>query len=598
MQSPFFKRMCKLIFALLLVITALKILLVGYDIDEQYAVSMAYRMVRGDFPVLDMWEPHQTSGFLAALLMLPFLAVTGGNPAGIVLYLRSCGLFLHALTAYFLYRMLVSYMDRKSGFLITIIYFFSLPKLMFLPEFSNMQIWFLILMILCLLKYYMPVPRGKQACQGPEARLDAPSGSGMASLWYLAGGGCFLALEVLTYPSTVLVAFSCLYYIIRYRGKRSLRMELVAFFGPCAAGAATFILYLLSKMTMTQLWKLLPIVASDGSHSASLAERVGAHMRSAGEILCFAAVYALAASFLYLLLKKRMSRGFLWGRLLLTVTLLGQVGIWLFGSRYPNYPLVEYFFLPGAAIMYSVGKKKKYSPWFSFFIVTPLVAFMGIVLFSNHPLLVSSPFLIPCVTGILSFAVSEKARVSYDREALAAGTGAAPDKGSAMHEGCGGWLSMRSVLILWSLVLLFGKCYMVRTTGGLHYTVRDPLSMMREGPTMGIIADRETVRQYKAASLLLENLPEGAGVFYAGSSSGIYLFGNMEFCTPSTISSPTFDEKVGDYFALHPEKSPEYVICDAGLPDLYTESWLKGYLAEQFAGPVIADDYLVVYRRR
>ena len=46
-----------------------KIIFFGFDIDEQYAVSMAYRLVQGDRMFLEMWEPHQTSAFFSAAFL-------------------------------------------------------------------------------------------------------------------------------------------------------------------------------------------------------------------------------------------------------------------------------------------------------------------------------------------------------------------------------------------------------------------------------------------------------------------------------------------------------------------------------------------------
>ena len=105
------------------------------------------------------------------------------------------------------------------------------------------------------------------------------------------------------------------------------------------------------------------------------------------------------------------------------------------------------------------------------------------------------------------------------------------------------------------------------------------------------------MRRYNACLLLVnENLPEDARVFYAGISSDIYLMKNMEFCTPSTISSPTFDDKIADYFAMHPEKEPEYVICDRNLSSLDSGSWLADYLSSICNPiPIAENDYLVIY---
>lgn len=95
--------------------TALKILFVGYDIDEQYAISMAYRLLKGDRLLADLWEPHQTSGWLCMLLMAPYVAFFH-TTTGIILYLRIWGLLLHCGVGLFLYRTLKSYLDTIIRF--------------------------------------------------------------------------------------------------------------------------------------------------------------------------------------------------------------------------------------------------------------------------------------------------------------------------------------------------------------------------------------------------------------------------------------------------------------------------------------------------
>lgn len=582
MKHRTFSHICRSILLFLVIVTTLKILFVGYDIDEQYAISMSYRLLKGDFPMRDMWEPHQTSGFLAAFLMLPYLALTGST-AGIVLYLRICGLFIHSLIAVLFYRQLnrilpvYAAIESKScksySFLIACIYFFSLPKLMFLPEFSNMQLWFLMLIILCLSHYYT------------LGRSD-----GKASLIYLAGAGFFLALEVLSYPSTLILFPVCIYYILHYRSAQvnpgepgsvfpagtSLLKELAAFILPCAAGAFAFMGYLLTELSLQELISLLPIIASDGSHTSSLADKLSVNGSSLLEILCFFAFYGIISLALSVLLRRKAASGniafsSLWGGLLLITTLAGQVLIWIFGNRYPNYPLVQYFFLPALVIFGVLCKIESSGRFYPFYIVIPLAAFAGIVLFTNHPLLVSAPFLGICAAGSFLCVL-----LRMDRHLPA----------------------LRTVLLLWTAVLLFGNCYMIRTTGGLHYTLFHPLSLMREGPAAGIIADTETVRKYNhTLALLKASVPEHANVFYAGTSSGLYLMQDMEFCTPSTISSPTFDEKVDTYFTMHTDKSPDYIICDAELADLNGESWLSQYLREHcIPEPAAADAFTVIYK--
>ncbi len=553
----------RFILLFLLFICALKVLLVGYDIDEQYAISMSYRLLQNDFLVMDMWEPHQTSAYLIALLMVPYLAITN-SLTGIVLYLRICGLFIHTLISFLLYRYLkklliplphISTNTSNYAFLLTCIYFFSLPKLMFLPEFSNMQLWFLLLAILHLLNYY-----------------------NRNNLWNLILAGCFMTLEVLTYPSTIIAFFVIVLYIIYYRNNRRLLKELIAFTTPSFLGLFLFLGYLLSGMSITELLSNIQIISKDGSHSASLFITLKNNLLSVGEIILFLLLYGTISAILYGLFRKnsrirKMEALYLYHLLFVGTTLGGQLLIWIFGNKYPNYPSIEYFLFPLLGIYFVLKKKEKTSHLFSFFVVVPCSAFLGIVIFTNHPLLVSAPFLSLCIVGLLCI---------YCKHA-------ATDKMS--------YHGLRYLLLIWVFVLIFGKLYMIRTSDGKHYTLLHDVSLIRQGPAIGIIADTDTVKQYNDALFLAETyLPEDANLFYAGRSSGIYLYKNFKFCTPSTISTPTYDEKTLHYFNTHPDKMPDYIVCDKNLKDLRTDSWLSQYIDTVCSSEPIQTYFYYLYK--
>lgn len=617
MKHPALSRTIRILLLLFAALSAMKILFAGYDLDEQYALAMSYRLLKGDCPVRDMWEPHQTSAFLASFLMLPYVSFTGST-SGIVLYLRICGLAIHGLTAFLFYRQILSLLGkhtsmepdsrRDTGLLIVGIYFFSLPKLMFFPEFSNMQLWFLLLMILCISHYYTQIF----------------SGSKVFSCWLSAAGLC-LSLEVLSYPSSLLLFPACIYYIVRYRKlpgqqtvnaaptRASLAGELLSFCLPCMVLALLFGGSLLTRMTWRELVSYLPYAASDGSHPFSLKDKLLLNGRSLLEVLCFLAVYGLISlgisALLYRRQKQPASFRAYWGVTLLMVTLAGQLAIWILGKRYPNYPSVEYFFVPALAPIL-MPRRSEAEKMIAFpYITLPLLSFAGIVLMTNHPLLVSAPFLGICTAGVLLCLFLRSGREDFP---LPNRVGECPSPLLAARGACCASNKfiyaplrmkkaaplLRTALVLWMAVLLFGKCYMVRTTGGMHYTLFHPVSIMRQGPAAGILADTGTVRQYKASrDLIQEALPGHSKVLYIGTSNGIYLMGDMEFCTPSTISSPTFDEKMETYFSLHPEKYPEYIICDPELASLDGADFLSDFLRENCAPePVAENDFLVIYR--
>lgn len=544
----------------------LKILFVGYDIDEQYAVSMACRLLRGDRLLTDLWEPHQTSSWLCALLMIPYLALFP-TAAGVFLYLRLCGLLLHSGVSFFLYRTLRSYLQREYALGICCIWFFALPKIMFLPEFSNMQMWGLLMAALCLLRYYGP----DQTHPGRYAR------------YWLVLAGCFMALEILSYPSTILTFFVGAGCVIRYRGRspHSPVKELLYLSLPCLLGAAAFMALLLSYIPLDQLGGLILMAASDGSHSAPWAERLAQHGQSLRQILLFLAAYALCAFALQWLCRRRTHKPFsllLWCELLIGSCMTGQLIIWLFGKYYPNYPTVEYIFLPLLLLVGIVTRKIQPSPALTSMVWMPLAAFAGILLFSNHPMLVSLPFLAPCAVGVLSLPQLRDMLSSENTRRLKP--------------------MPRIILTLWVCVLLFGKCYMQRTTGGHHETIFNDISLLRQGPARGLAADTSSVVRYRDnLALVTQILPEGARVFYMGAHTDIYLMKEMVYCTPSTICSPTFDDKILLWFKQHPNRQPDYVVCDAGL--LYTDAWVRSFIQNNCQDtPLGSNDFVVIYGHR
>ncbi len=550
------------------VIGAVKVLFVGYDMDEQYALAMSYRMTQGDFLVYNMWEPHQTSGFLMALFMLPYLLLAGGT-AGIALYVRICGLICHTVIHGVLYKTLCTYLHKDHSLLVCGVSFFALPKLMFLPEFANMQIWFLLLTSICLLKYY-----------GTECVRES-----RGNICYLIMAGFFTALEVLTYPSTIFVFATVLIFIIIFRCKGNLIKELLAYILPCVVGAGGFFGILLTKIPLSDLKFLLGQVMSDGSHSTTTGEWIVRHGLSILKILGFLAVYAVVATVVYFIIKKirkNTNVALLWPKLWIVATLLGQVLIWLFGSDYPNFPSVEYMIAPMLVLPALFRKKIKSTPAFAFLVAVPFMAFPGVLLFSNHPMMASLPFLGPCVAGIL--ALPEMSAL-FGKEEV-----------KKTHK----VLSIKAVLFLWLVIMIFGKCYMMRTSQGSHYTLLDETSLCRQGVAMGLVADTVGAeRNRDVNNLIKEVLPKGAKVFYIGKCPDVYLQQDMEVCTSSTISTPTYDDNVYVYFDLYPEKKPDYVVIDSGFTYLPEGEWARNYLEEHYTETPIAENfYIKIYTRK
>ena len=75
----------------------------GLEIDEEYALSLGYRLVSGDRLFYDMWEPHQLSSLPAAALLAMFIGITGGT-TGVLVFFRLVVLACKAGMSYVFYR--------------------------------------------------------------------------------------------------------------------------------------------------------------------------------------------------------------------------------------------------------------------------------------------------------------------------------------------------------------------------------------------------------------------------------------------------------------------------------------------------------------
>ena len=72
-------RLWKILTPVLLVLAVLamaKTLFVGLEIDEEYAFSLGFRLVKGDRLFYTMWEPHQLSALPAALVLALYTALS------------------------------------------------------------------------------------------------------------------------------------------------------------------------------------------------------------------------------------------------------------------------------------------------------------------------------------------------------------------------------------------------------------------------------------------------------------------------------------------------------------------------------------------
>ena len=222
-------RIVPLLFALLCaasLVVMVRSTFVGLEIDEEYALSLGYRLVSGDRLFYSMWEPHQLSSLPAAALLAVFIGITGGT-TGVLVFFRLVVLACKAGMSYVFYREFRRDLGRPAALLAALVLFAFVPKWFLGPDYTGQQFHWTLAAFLCLHHY---VTRG---CR---------------QLWLVPLGAVCACFGYLAFPQSA-AAFAVLWVGMLILGKR--RGEPKArgawvLLGSCAVCGAAFLVYALS----------------------------------------------------------------------------------------------------------------------------------------------------------------------------------------------------------------------------------------------------------------------------------------------------------------------------------------------------------------
>ena len=512
------------ILILLSVVAAVNQLLIGFDIDEGYAVSMPFRLLQGDHLFADMWEVHQTSALLPAAFLWLFYQVTGST-AYMVLYLRIVATLLHLGMTVLIYRKTRKYLTADWSLLFALLYLNLLPKWIISLDFSMQQVWGLTLLFTCLLE-----ERGTEKKQ----------------LWQDFLAGLSLAFTVLAYPGMVLLYPAVLVMICMCNkvlsGKDKCRKCLL-FTAGCAVCEVVFFIYILLFMPVADFLSGIPKVFMDGTHQFTMQTKLLLYgqqwLNVAKQLLILSVLPLLAALILQIFRqKKKKEKGSLFLAFLLLfvaeTSLLMILGNLVGIQMGPFHFQVRYllFFLCICIAGWNVRNTDR--PLFYVPIFLMLVAFVGILVFSNVGPDSSSSYL---GLGILAgFSLLLK---KY------------PQKEQLLF----------ATTVLFVLSLLFCKGYYVRITEYGPSTVRQQRVQVTEGALAGIYVLPEEAEQYMQEHETVQCVTQPDDkLLFLGTDGILNLSANCPFVSPSTISTPAFNEQWVEYFTEYPEKEPTVIV--------------------------------------
>ncbi len=537
------QRRINIFFDICLVAAALlstaKLLILGLTVDEEYAVAMAYRNAIGDGMFKLMWEPHQTSGFICTALIRAFINVTG-NTDHLVIFLRISGFCIEALVSLFVYTTLRKKYSKHLSFTAALLAFLILPKWIQTPDFSNILIWSSICLLMCLFRLY--------------------SGDCETAFWSVLTG-IFTCTAILAYPSCVLASpfiLIAVYFAGKEKGKKSVIYTLIT----CAVFGAVYIIVFLTKMSASDLIFGIKQMVSDGSHSSMADKTAWILTELKSWIIPIIVITAVtgAGCFFYQKVNKEKGKAVNFGLIMLIVSIIYQLIYWLIPSNlYFNRPLLYFYIALGVGI--AALKNDKKLMWV--FIIPNIAVWLCVMLVTNTGFRVTGAFLMPCIILAL-VTICEEKKLPVAR------------------------LSM----VLMVFILFFARGYLVIENSGYKESVQYVKQKVLSGPADSIYCVYNDGFSYNTAAELLSEYGEpGDVLLVAGSHSLWYMLGDYKMGTYSTISTPTFDERLPEYYELYPDRMPDLVIGEEGSEDMEAVSSLLG-LEE----PLESRNGLAIYR--
>ncbi|MBR1772158.1 MAG: hypothetical protein IJ747_09035 [Lachnospiraceae bacterium] len=558
-----------------LFVYTVKSIFVGADIDEAYGVTVGYRLVQGDKLMWDMWEPHQTSAIFTALFIRMILLCTKGSLQYLTVSLRVCFFVVQAGIAFYLYKCLKDCLPCLSDdecALFGMIYYITTPKCIYVPEYSNLHVWFSTLLALYLMQFF-----------GSASRHSG-------RYLYLVWAGAMLACDVLAYPSMVIFYPICVLVILRRTGQetgRSPWIAAAAFTLPCVVGVGIFLGYVFCYMNLADIMTVLPYIMTDGSHKLTATEKWMLVGNGLGELLFITVGCAfVAAAIAYGCKRWREKRGKETGRFFVDFLFFWflaqtvyQIIYWLYTEYNSGYPQAAYLVIGLFGLLCHI-KSESRNRIGSYLVGLSLLNYVGLNLFSNWK---PTSLTVYLVLGLLGGLLCWRA---YFLEKCPA---------HALR-------LIRTICVVFVLSEVFGRCFLViggDTDSNRIYQVR---GFNRDGVRGGILASYMNAYRYNNNyELFPEIVPAGSNVLYLGPSQFYYMMGDCRIAAPSTISTPEYDEHLQMYYELHPEKFPDVVVVESLYGDVSyfgEDNYIYTWLEEEFAPYEMEDyPYVRVYRR-
>ncbi|MCR5441734.1 MAG: glycosyltransferase family 39 protein [Lachnospiraceae bacterium] len=574
-ENNFINRLMTVLF-IFSILAAVKLIFVDYTMDEEYQIVMAYRNLSGDSIFGTMWEPHQTSAFMCIAIMYVFRLLTGGY-AGVVITLRIVTELIRAALSYWIFRSVKRYTDKTTALLSALLYFNSVPKLIDIPEFSNMQLWFFTIMTLSLMEYYY-----RERTVTDEKR----------KILFLILSSAALALEILSYPSCIIL-FPVTIVFIGVSSREHRIRDILVYVSTDAACALVWLAVVLRSITPEDLIRNVRYsVGFDLTHdlSGSTEGKLSGSITYLWQTALMLALIFAASMLITKIFIKRSSadeetcRKFVPVVSMVLIAGVIQIFFWIVlrkGYEYPQIHLLTLFLSAGILIAsYRKDKEKTerigpflYGFWGSVISVLAVFYISDLQFLNALPHGMLGIVMALCIISVLA---GEKGR------------------------------KLITVLFIGMVVTaMIGKGGSIKGGRELR-SVTDIRGIMKEGPAIGILSDYMCCYIYNSDyEDFAANIEEGENVLIVTNmvkapGTTPYMFGDYKVCHFSIVDPTSYDERLLTYWELYPEKKPDVIVVDCWYGQLMEDpdNWIMKYIENDFGySECIDGKYVRFYKR-
>ena len=555
------QRKTKALWAVLAVLCGLVMLrtaFTGLEIDEEYALSLGYRLVSGDRLFATMWEPHQLSALPAAALLAVYLGVTG-TTTGVLLFFRLVVLACKAAMSWVFYREFRRDLGRSGAALAALVLFLYIPKWFLGPDYTGQQFHFTVAAFLCLHHY---VTRG----------FRRP--------WLVVLGAVCACFGFLAFPQSI-AAFPFLWVGLVVLGRRGGEKRFFGIprgawllLGSCAVCGGAFLIWALQGMgfDLGAFLERVGLILHDPQYSFTAAERLALLAQQALPVVRSLLWPLLGAAVLCAVVRWR--RGALPGGVSLLLGSWGALAALQCTARavldgsLDERQIVPVLVLAGAWVFWRARRQPGAAELFWLGYLPGLAAYAFILRSTLLGLPATFMYLTwPALCGLVLLVRAEARPARW-----------------------AGYAALGAVLVF----LAVCRLWCVQTTGWKSADVTDtPLVQIETGPAKGIWADEKAADMQECLYEALEPYTGQQLLQAIGEQHGLGFLmadGTLTVGQASVISGTDSDPRFVQYYEEMPEKLPDVILYDDAEVRDMTEfhAWIEENLA-------ITDRYTVTH---